>query len=154
MEIVSTVFWIGETGCGPTNIRSAWDKNWVSSYGGVDDPVRRRGYGPAGFIPLENPFHVALPYCDMLGGRLKPEAAKVVPWFIERFRGLRSSVCRGHWLEIRHGVKTCYAQWEDVGLLLLNGNVQGGTFMDYRVPTAVETPRWERRSTKASRGSK
>src|ERR1700747_2058648 len=45
--IVSTVFWIGDTGNGPTNARSAWDKNWVSSYGGVDDPVRRRGYEPA-----------------------------------------------------------------------------------------------------------
>jgi hypothetical protein len=115
MGIVSTIFWIGETGCGTTNTRSAWDRNWVSSYGGVDDPVRRRGYGPAGFRPLENPFYVALPYCDICAGRLKPESAKVVPWFIERFRGLDSSVCKGHWLEIRHGVKTCYAQWEDVG---------------------------------------
>jgi hypothetical protein len=115
MGIVSTVFWIGETGSGTTNTRSAWDRNWVSSYGGVDDPVRRKGYWPAEFRPLENPFYVALPYCDMRAGRLKPEAAKVVPWFIERFRGLDSSVCKGHWLEIRHGVKTCYAQWEDVG---------------------------------------
>lgn len=24
-------------------------------------------------------------------------------------------VCKGHWLEIRHGTKICYAQWEDVG---------------------------------------
>jgi hypothetical protein len=24
-------------------------------------------------------------------------------------------VCKGHWLEIRHGAKICYAQWEDVG---------------------------------------
>ena len=28
-----------------------------------------------------------------------------------------------------------------------NGNVQGGTFMDYLVPTAVETPRWETGNT-------
>ena len=115
MEIVATVFWIGETGSGPTNARSAWDKNWVSSYGGVDDPVRRRGYGPAGFRPLENPFYVALPYCDMEGGRLKAEAPKVVPWFIAGFRGVVRSVCKGCWLEIRHGIRTCYAQWEDVG---------------------------------------
>jgi hypothetical protein len=115
MWIVSTVFWIGETGSGPTNARSAWDKSWISSYGGVDDPVRRSGYRPAGFTPLENSFYVALPYCDMAAGRLKPEAAKVVPWFIERFRGPNFSVCKGHWLEIRHGAKICYAQWEDVG---------------------------------------
>ena len=115
MGIVATVFWIGETGSGPTNARSAWDKDWLSSYGGVDDPVRRIGYGPAGFRPLENPFYVALPYSDMRAGRLKPEAAKVVPWFIEQFRGLGLSVCKGHWLEIRHGAKVCFAQWEDVG---------------------------------------
>jgi hypothetical protein len=115
MGIVATVFWIGETGSGPTNARSAWDKNWVSNYGGVDDPVRRRGYEPTGFRPRENPFYVALPYCDMRAGRLKPEAAKVVPWFIAQFRGVGSSVCKGHWLKIRHGAKICYAQWEDAG---------------------------------------
>ena len=115
MGIVATVFWIGETGSGPTNACSAWDNNWVSSYGGVDDPVRRRGYQPAGFTPLQNPFYVALPYCDMVARRLKCEAAKVVPWFIARFRGVSFSVCKGYWLEIRHGSKICYAQWEDVG---------------------------------------
>ena len=91
LAIVATVFWIGETGSGPTNRRSAWDTNWVSNYGGVDDPVRRRGYEPIRFRPLENPFYVALPYCDMVEGLLKPEAAKVVPWFISRFRGPHSS---------------------------------------------------------------
>jgi hypothetical protein len=48
-------------------------------------------------------------------GRVKAEAAKVVPWLIAGFRGPGCSVCKGHWLEIRHGLKTCYAQWEDVG---------------------------------------
>jgi hypothetical protein len=116
MGIVATVFWIGETGSGPTNARSAWDKNWVSSYGGVDDPVRRRGYEPAGFRPRESPFYVALPYCDIEGGGLlKSEAAKVVPWFITGFRGLRQSLCKGRWLKIRHGLRACYAEWEDVG---------------------------------------
>ena len=51
----------------------------------------------------------------MRAGQLKPEAAKVVPWSIERFRGLASSVCKGRWIQIRHGIRTCYAQWEDVG---------------------------------------
>jgi hypothetical protein len=23
--------------------------------------------------------------------------------------------CKGHWVEIRHGTKICYARWEDVG---------------------------------------
>jgi hypothetical protein len=48
----------------------------------------------------------------MVEGLLKPDAAKVVPWFISRFRGPH---CKGHWGEIRHGAKICYAQWEDVG---------------------------------------
>jgi hypothetical protein len=51
----------------------------------------------------------------MQDGRLKPEVAKLVPWFIESFRGPRTSVCNERWLEIRHGLKSCYAQWEDVG---------------------------------------
>src|SRR3981081_840689 len=41
--LVATVFWIGETGSGPTNARSAWDKNWVSSSGGGGDTGRCRG---------------------------------------------------------------------------------------------------------------
>jgi hypothetical protein len=113
--IVSTVFWVGETGGGPANTRSAWDPNWEGTYGGVDDPARRSGFEPVGFRALQNPFYVALPYCDMQGGRLKAEAAKLVPWFIEAFRGATTSVCKGRWLEIRHGLKACYAQWEDVG---------------------------------------
>jgi hypothetical protein len=113
--IVSTVFWVGEIGGGPANTRSAWDPNWEGTYGGVDDPVRRNGFEPAGFRPLQNPFYTALPYCDMQAGRLKPEAPKVVPWFIECFRRPDQSVCKGRWLEIRHGLKACYAQWEDVG---------------------------------------
>jgi hypothetical protein len=87
----------------------------VSSYGGVDDPVRRKGYEPAGFRPLENPFYVALQYCDLQAGQLKVEAVKVVPWLITGFRGPGQSACKGRWLEVRHGVKSCYAQWEDVG---------------------------------------
>ena len=43
--IVSTVFWVGETGSGPTNTRSAWDPNWEGTYGGVDDPLQRKTGG-------------------------------------------------------------------------------------------------------------
>ena len=68
LAIVSTVFWVGETGSGPANTHSAWEQDWVGRYGGVDDPVRRKGYEPAGFRPHENPFYVALPYCDMEDG--------------------------------------------------------------------------------------
>ena len=39
----------------------------------------------------------------------------MVPWFIASFRRPEQSVCKGRWVEIRHGLKSCYAQWEDVG---------------------------------------
>ncbi|MBV9643865.1 MAG: hypothetical protein JO334_09865 [Verrucomicrobia bacterium] len=46
----------------PFNAQSSCDRNWATSYGGVDDPVRRKDYEPADFRPVENPFYVALPY--------------------------------------------------------------------------------------------
>ena len=82
---------------------------------GIRFAYRRFGKNQGGFRPLQNPFYAALPYFDMQAGRLKPEAPKVVPWFIECFRRPDQSVCKGRWLEIRHGLKACYAQWEDVG---------------------------------------
>jgi hypothetical protein len=115
LDIVSTVFWVGEIGGGPTNARSAWDANWEANFGGIDDPHNRRGYEPLAFVPRESPFYVALPYCDMQDGKLKPEASKLVPWFIQKFRNQKQSVCKGRWLAIRHGMKICYGQWEDVG---------------------------------------
>ena len=56
----------------------------------------RSGYGPAAFRPLQNPFYVALPYCDMQAGRLKPEAVSmrhVLPsWFVYSFGLIRPLV--------------------------------------------------------------
>jgi hypothetical protein len=49
------------------------------------------------------------------GRPLKAEAARVVPWYITAFHGPDHSACKGRWLEIRHGFKVCYAQWEDAG---------------------------------------
>ena len=114
LGIVSTVFWVGERSS-PGNLRSAWDAHWIASYGGVDDPKARAGFQPASFVPQQNPFYVALPYSDMKDGKLKADAARVVPWFVESLRGPYKSVCQGRWIAIRHGLKTCYAQWEDVG---------------------------------------
>jgi hypothetical protein len=39
----------------------------------------------------------------------------VIPWFWQNYMGKGISVCKGRWISIRHGEKTCYAQWEDVG---------------------------------------
>lgn len=118
-DVIATVFWVGElpTEHNPTpNTMSAWDQNWQANFGGYDQPDRRDGYLPAGFVPALNPFYVALPYNDVArGGVHRPEASTVIPWFWERYRGDGISVCKGRWLAIHHEGKVCFAQWEDVG---------------------------------------
>lgn len=119
-QIVTTTFWVGEA---PTknnpvpNHVSSWDAQWAKNYGGTDDPdpARRSGFIPAKFVPGQNPFYVALPYNDICKTGLKPEAAQVIPWFKEAFRGPMKTVCKGRWLAIRFQDRVCYAQWEDCG---------------------------------------
>ena len=118
--IATTVFWVGEQASvnNPvSNDKSAWDIGWISSYGGVDSPDSgdRVNYVPLSFVPRQNPFYVALPYNDIDDHHTKPEAAVVIPWFKNSFVRDGQSVCKGRWVEIRHGLKVCYAQWEDVG---------------------------------------
>lgn len=118
-NVVTTIFWVGEqpTENNPTpNTKSAWDTNWQENFGGYDDPVLRDGYKPAGFTPGLNPFYIALPYNDIgKDGRHRPEAAEVIPWFWDEFRGEGISVCKGRWLAVHHEGIVCYARWEDVG---------------------------------------
>jgi hypothetical protein len=123
LSIVTTVFWVGES-AGQNNpvhnYSSCWDLNWWRTYGGVDAPTGRKkledgGTIPAGFIPQGNPFYFALPYNDVTGGRHKPEARKIIPWFNAVFEQEGKSVCRDRWIMIRHGLRVCYAQWSDVG---------------------------------------
>jgi hypothetical protein len=119
-NIVTTIFWIGErpSGNNPVpNDRSSWDKYWSSSYGGYDnpDPAGRRNFVPVSFIPRQNPFYCALPYNDVEGGRTKPEAAQVIPWFKQAFVRDGQTVLKGRWIAIRHGARVAYAQWEDCG---------------------------------------
>ena len=118
-NVVATVFWVGEaaTGNNPTpNDKSAWDTNWVENFGGTDTPDERKGWMPAGFIPRQTPFYVALPYNDVMkGGIHRPEASEVIPWFWQDYRGEGISVCKGRWVAIHLAGKVCYAKWEDVG---------------------------------------
>jgi hypothetical protein len=119
-EIVTTVFWIGETSSANNpvpNHSSAWDSNWAHNFGGSDapSPGGRRGSIPANFVPRQNPFYIALPYNDVSGGKTKPEASRVIPWFSETFVRSGQSVLKGRWIAIRRGSRICYAQWEDVG---------------------------------------
>lgn len=121
VNIVTTVFWIGErpTPNNPVpNNKSSWDANWVSSYGGFDnpDPGARRNYIPVNFTPRQNPFYCALPYNDVTHSTTKPEAPQVIPWFKEAYRKYGESVCRNRWIEIRnYSGRTCFAQWSDCG---------------------------------------
>lgn len=120
-QIVTTTFWIGEkpTQNNPVpNHKSCWDVNWAENYGGTDTPTkseRNSQYVPASFVPRQNPFYVALPYNDKTMKGLKPEAAQVIPWYNESYRGPENSVCKGRWIAIRYKDRICYAQWEDAG---------------------------------------
>jgi hypothetical protein len=119
-EIVTTIFWIGETPAGNNpipNRSSSWDKDWAKSYGGFDDPnpAHRQNYIPARFRPRQNPFYCALPYNDKAAEGHRPEAPRIVPWFKEAYQGPGVSVCKGRWVAIRKGDRVSYAQWEDAG---------------------------------------
>jgi hypothetical protein len=119
-NIVTTIFWIGESPSGNNpvpNRSSAWDLNWSSNYGGTDSPVdgARRGFLPASFVPRQNPFYIALPYNDVSGGRSKPEAVRIIPWYQGSFVRSGQTVLKDRWVAIRKGARICYAQWEDVG---------------------------------------
>jgi hypothetical protein len=119
-NIITTIFWIGEqpTKNNPTpNHSSSWDPSWAVNYGGFDnpDPVARRNFIPVAFIPRQNPFYIALPYNDVTRGTTKPEAKFMIPWFRQAFVQEGHSVCKDHWVAIRHGARVAYAQWEDCG---------------------------------------
>ncbi len=119
-NVAATIFWVGEDASqnNPVHNRSSsWDPHWVKTFGGFDDPKRRRGYFPSSFRPLQNPFYIALPYNDIApgGGAHKESASKVVPWYWRAFRNPGSSVCHGRWIALHFGNRVCYAQWRDVG---------------------------------------
>jgi hypothetical protein len=126
-HVTCTVFWIGEAPAGRNrtpNDKSSWDRNWVANFGGHDDPdpaarVADRSSGdfrPRAFIPQLNPFYVALPYNDVVDHRAhKPEAVRVIPWFLKSRPEPGKTVLKGKWLQIYHKGRSCFAQWEDCG---------------------------------------
>jgi hypothetical protein len=114
------VFWIGESATqnNPVpNHKSSWDSKWESNYGGYDNPnpQTRIGYRPAGFLPRQNPFYLALPYNDITPAGTKPEAPAVIPWFQKHFKRDGETVLKGRWVAVHYKGKVCYAQWEDCG---------------------------------------
>lgn len=127
MHITATIFWIGEqpTARNPTpNCKSSWDQQWSINFGGYDDPdpanrIANHTTGefrPKKFVPKLNPFYIALPYNDVQGwGKHKPEASRVIPWFARMRPEPGKTVCKGRWVQIYNGSRSCYAQWEDCG---------------------------------------
>jgi len=112
---MTTMFWVGEQADAENayipNHESYWDKDWLASFGGVDDPWHRNGHWPAGFAPKENPFYVALPYGEFAEqNQLKAEASDI-PWY----RPGLDPLLKNRWVEIRYNGRSCYAQWQDVG---------------------------------------
>lgn len=121
-NITSTIFWIGEPPSqnNPTpNHASSWEMEWQLKYGGYDDPNKNNrtwDFRPKAFIPGLNPFYIALPFNDITN----PKVAKRIPWYTTRKQAGARSVCRGVWIAIRSGTKTCFAQWEDCGPFTTN----------------------------------
>jgi hypothetical protein len=94
-----------------SSAESYWDKDWLASFGGVDDPFERTHHHPVGFTPKENSFYVALPFGDFAcDGSLKPKA-RDVPWYQP---GL-TPLLKNRWVEIRHNLLVCFAQWRTSG---------------------------------------
>jgi hypothetical protein len=126
-RVTCTIFWIGEQASenNPTpNTQSSWDRQWSANFGGYDDPDpakrianhRTGEFRPQGFIPKLNPFYIALPYNDVLDSNShKPEASRVIPWFARMNPQPGKTVCKGRWIQIFRGGRSCYGQWEDCG---------------------------------------
>lgn len=125
--VTCTIFWVGEQAAGRnrvSNFKSSWDQEWSTNFGGTDDPdpanrIANHSTGefrPKAFIPKLNPFYIALPYNDVLTyNQHKPEASRVIPWFTRMAPQPGKTVCKGRWIQIFNGSRSCYGQWEDCG---------------------------------------
>ena len=119
--IVATVFWVGEE-AGPSNgnisnVASAWDEKWLDHFGGVDEPTKRKGFFPKGFIPKENPFYVALPCNDLNDQGVRKDGVLGRIYWGEKFKDAdpEKSILKDRWVRIRANGRDVYAQWEDAG---------------------------------------
>ena len=115
-NIITTVFWVGESANidngNIANGASAWDERWVEHFGGIDAPGNRRGFYPTKFIPKENPFYFALPYSDLTNAGMRKQTAVLC---VNSPTKTDFSWCKNTWIEVTHGLKKAYAQWEDTG---------------------------------------
>ena len=113
-DITATVFWVGEGSSSAnwyiSNEESAWDENWMQSFGGEDTPEDRDGYYPDGFTPKENPFYFALPYNDFNDRGIRKDNSVQVYWKDEKNYTREESMLKNRWIIIMTDT-----QWEDTG---------------------------------------
>jgi hypothetical protein len=117
-DITTTVFWVGEAADSSNayihNRASTWRENWMSDYGGFDNPKERCDFMPCEFTPNENPFYFALPYNDLDGTCKAKESQRQIPWY-ENGVPRGQSLVKNRWIEVRYEGKVAYAQWQDAG---------------------------------------
>ena len=128
-NISATVFWAGEGSTADSgyipNHASAWRRNWVEEFGGVDDPdpSKRRGDKPIRFEPLENRYYAALPVGDYNErGPKSPSELSKVPGYDGHPLQPGESIIKNRWIKVLYAPvgaedRTAYVQWEDVGPL-------------------------------------
>lgn len=118
-DITATIFWVGESADASNkfihNRSSAWVEDWVSAYGGLDNPNPRCDHLPCAFTPKENPFYFALPYNDLDEEGERKESAKNIPWYSTAQKTERQSILKNRWIKVTRNDISAYAQWEDVG---------------------------------------
>jgi hypothetical protein len=113
---IATVFWVGEGATDENgfihNSASAWDVEWETHFGGLDDPDDRCGFRPCAFTPKENPFYIALPYNDLDDEGRRKANARIIPW---NDPNAEKSVLKNRWVEVSRDGRSCFGQWQDVG---------------------------------------
>jgi len=88
-------------------LSSAWIKNWVKTFGGIDRGSLNR------FEANENLYYVALPYNDLDENSERKASAVNIPWNDGTQNS--DSLVKDRWVKLTYRDTTCYAQWEDVG---------------------------------------
>jgi hypothetical protein len=134
-DIVATTFWVGEifepAAADGSQRRSAYDKDWMASYGGCDgvvvggvcDTERRipaNGYFPRNMTPKENPFYLDLPFDDVNDPSAFAMRGQVVPWadqpgYAGRAGDRTFSFMKNRWVRLVRGDRVCYGQIQDAG---------------------------------------
>ncbi len=134
-SIVATTFWVGEVfdpgAADGSQELSAYDDDWMASYGGCDgvvvsgvcrtEPrVSAEDYFPSSMTPLQNPFYLDLPFDDVNDPGAAARRTDVVPWaddpgWAEVAADPARSLMKNRWVAIRKGDQVCYGQIQDAG---------------------------------------